>query len=651
MLRKILIIEDEFIVANDLQLTLEKGGYHVCGIASSVKEALEIIKQQKPSLAILDIQLRGKLTGIDLAKELKEQDIAFVYLSANSSRQVLEEAKATEPYGFLVKPFREKDLLVTLDIAWYRHEHSLESKLRKESVLQQSLIDISSEPIDWEQKLLKVATAIQPYIPFDLMNIGVRNEGEETCCSLYRTGFEQYQFIRTKELAVMSGLSIDEVRRLQSLTSPEKRAGFYNEADFEESARQHALKKLYADTFNLAANLSMPLFLAIGNIAQLSFYSRNAVTYNTGHLALLSRLQQSLSIIIENIIFENKVKVLADSPDTKTKEDAGEIEIISNFDGVIGSSPALLNTLDLVTQVAPLETSVLILGESGTGKERIAKCIHDLSPRKSKPLVKVNCAALPATLIESELFGHEKGSFTGATDKRIGKFELAQGGTIFLDEIGDLALDLQVKLLRVLQEKEIERIGGRAPIKIDVRVIAATNRNLEKDLAEGRFRLDLYYRLNVFPVLLPPLKDRKEDIRQLALYFATQGCNRIKKKFNGISSAMMNELNTYHWPGNIRELENIIEQSVILNDGASELTLRRPLQMQATQTVSSTASAQSLINIKQQQQQSEKEYISSILKKTNGRIRGKGGAAELLNLKPTTLESRMQKLGIKKEEI
>jgi DNA-binding NtrC family response regulator len=651
MLKKVLIIEDEFIVANDLQLTLEKGGYHVCGIASSVKEALEIIREQKPSLALLDIQLHGKLTGIDLAKELKEQDIAFVYLSANSSQQILEEAKATEPYGFLVKPFREKDLLVTLDIAWYRHEHSLESQLRKESLLQKSLIGIGNEPIDWEQKLLKAATAIQPYIPFDFLTLTVKSEGQETGCSLYRTGFEQYQFIRAKEMSVMSGLKTDEIKSLHSQAPAEKKTEYYNETTFEESCLQNPLKKLYAATFGLAANLTMPLFLAPANVAQLSFYNRNSITYNAGHLELLSRLQQSLTILIENILFENKTLVLASPPSHKVKENAGETEIISNFDGIIGSSPALLNTLDLVTQVAPLETSVLILGESGTGKERIAKCIHDLSPRKSKPLIKVNCAALPATLIESELFGHEKGAFTGATDKRIGKFELAQGGTIFLDEIGDLALDLQVKLLRVLQEKEIERIGGKTPIKIDVRIIAATNRNLEKDLAEGRFRLDLYYRLNVFPIILPALTERKEDIRQLALYFAIQSCNRIKKKFNGISSGMMNELNTYHWPGNIRELENIIEQSVILNDGISELSLRRPLQIQDTKTVLRDTSAQSLSTIKQQLQQTEKEYISSVLKKTNGRIRGKGGAAELLNLKPTTLESRMQKLGIRKEEI
>jgi len=646
MRKKILIIEDEFIVANDLQLTLEKGGYEVCGIASSVKEANEIIKQQKPTLALLDIHLKGKLTGIDLARELKEQDIAFVYLSANSNQQLLEEAKATEPYGFLVKPFREKDLLVTLDIAWYRHEHSLESKLRKESLLQKQFIEIGKEAIDREQKLLKVFRAIQPHIPFDFVTATTKTGEEETGYSFYRIGFEQYQSIRTKELSVISGSACEEIKRLRSASPVEKIAGWYNDKDFEKLCVQHSLKKLYAETFALQSNLVMPLFLAAG-IFPLSFYSRHADAYHADHLALLSRLQQSLSVTIENIL--STANSFPEKQETKS-EPVTEMEIISNFEGIIGSSPALLSVLDMASQVAPLETSVLILGESGTGKEKIAKCIHDLSPRKTKPLIKVNCGALPASLIESELFGHEKGSFTGATDKRIGKFEQAHEGTIFLDEIGDLPLDLQVKLLRVLQEKEIERIGGKAPIKIDVRIIAATNRNLEKEVAEGRFRLDLYYRLNVFPVVLPALRERKSDIKQLSHYFAVQCCNRMKKKFTGIAASMMNELETYHWPGNIRELENIIEQSVILNDGKTELTLRRSLINASVETMTGSNVVNSLTDIKQQQQQSEKDYISSILKKTNGRIRGKGGAAELLNLKPTTLESRMMKLGIRKGE-
>jgi DNA-binding NtrC family response regulator len=657
MSKKILIVEDEFIVANDLRLILDREGYLVCGVAASVQEARELIKQQKPRLVLLDIHLKGKLTGIDLAKQLREEDIAFVYLSANSNQRVLEEAKATEPYGFLVKPFREKDVLVTLDIAWYRHEHSLESRLHKESLLQNLFIDISNEAIKWEQKLLKVAMVIQPHIPFDYLTAIMKSaeKNDSSGCSFFRIGFEQYQVIGSKELSVISGLKTEELKRLQAAAPVDKIAAYYNERDFEKICQQPA-KELLAKTFDLASVLVMPLFLAGGKIFPLCFYSRRPDAYNTDHLALLSRLQQSLSIVIESILSKEKMDAFSESSENKVAL-MQEIEIISNFESIIGSSPPLLNVLDLATQVAPLDTSVLLLGESGTGKEKIARCIHDLSPRKIKPLIKVNCGALPASLIESELFGHEKGSFTGATDKRTGKFEQADEGTIFLDEIGELPLDLQVKLLRVLQEKEIERIGGKAPVKIDVRIIAATNRNLEKEVAEGRFRLDLYYRLNVFPILSPSLRERKGDIKQLAHYFALQCCSRMKKKFAGISKQMIDELEAYQWPGNIRELENIIEQSVILNDGKSELILRRPLrntiisENNINESINHDQTIKTLTDVKHLQHQTERDYIFSILKKTNGRIRGKGGAAELLNIKPTTLESRMAKLGIKKEEI
>jgi transcriptional regulator with GAF, ATPase, and Fis domain len=323
--------------------------------------------------------------------------------------------------------------------------------------------------------------------------------------------------------------------------------------------------------------------------------------------------------------------------------------IASRFSEIIGRSHSLLRVFDLVARVATSETSVLILGETGTGKELIANAIHHASPRSRFPYIKVNCGALPDTLIESELFGHEKGAFTGALGKKIGRFEQAQGGTILLDEIAEMQPDLQVKLLRVLQEKEIERVGGTETIKMDVRIIAATNRNLEKEVAEGRFRLDLYYRLNVYPVTLPPLRERKEDIPLLANFFAANFSKKAKRNFQSISTRMMTELQAYGWPGNIRELENVIERSVIMSDGNGILELERSLP---AETFSATAlsSLKTLTDVKTLQLRTEKEYILSVLKKTDGRIRGEGGAAELLDLKPTTLESRLKKLGIQKED-
>jgi len=382
-----------------------------------------------------------------------------------------------------------------------------------------------------------------------------------------------------------------------------------------------------------------------GNLFTLTFYSRRPDTYSVDHIGLLNRLDPTLTKVIEQMPAENI------GAGIKSQEKQESLLLHSNinanasgFEGIIGSSHLLLNVFDQITQVAPFDTAVLILGESGTGKEKIADCIHKLSPRKGKPLVKINCATLPATLIESELFGHEKGSFTGATDKRTGKFEQANGGTIFLDEIGEMPVDLQVKLLRVLQEKEIEPIGCRSSIKINVRIIAATNRNLEKEVAEGRFRLDLYYRLNVFPIELPPLRERIDDIPALAHHFLNIYNRKSGKKINGLSDKVLKNMLAYHWPGNIRELENLIERSVLLAKGTIIEDIIFPTQ---TRNISLAGQDMHTKTI----HENERDHIIEVLKKCNGRIWGVGGAAEVLNLPPTTLTSKMKKLGIGKENI
>ena len=459
MRKKILIVEDQFIEANNLQMILEKAGYKVCTIARSVPVALEIAESEKPDLVLLDIFLQGNLTGIDLARKLREKDIGFVYLSANSNKKTLDEAKVTRPYGFLVKPFREKDILVTLDIAWYLHEQYLAST------------------------------------------------------------------------------------------------------------------KLQEDAFR-------------------------------------------------------------QPPDHST---------IPEFKGIIGNSKPLQSVLDAVLVVARSETSVLLLGESGTGKEKIAECIHNISSKKSRPFIKVNCAALPLALIESELFGHERGAFTGAVERRIGKFEQADGGTIFLDEIGEMPLEMQVKLLRVLQEKEIERIGGRDTIKVDVRVITATNRNLEKEVAEGRFRMDLYYRLNVFPITLPALRERKEDIPLLAIHFTHLYSKKIGRPVHDIGSEALKKLLLYDWPGNIRELENLVERSVLLATGNIITDIALPQNQKSTTTLTGTKEPIKTI------EENERDHIVSALRSCNGKISGEGGAAELLNINVSTLNSKIKKLGIKRE--
>ena len=653
MREKILIVEDEFIVANDLRLMLERAGYKVCGIAGSVAESLEIIDKQNPSLVLLDIQLKGKLTGIDLAKQLNERNIAFVYLSANSNQSILEAARATQPYGFLVKPFREKDVLVSLDIARYRHEHSLESKLRREILLRNLLEEILVEDFGWDSKMLKIVRAFQSVIPFDYLAIGTKAEGDIPYVggSFLRIGFDEYQYIGIDEFLIMSKTKMQDLKKMQEKTPPNVTGARYDEKSFLAICIENPVKELIAKTFGLKSNLDIPLPLTGGGVFNFSFFSRSPAIYNVQHLDLLISLKKSLEAAAYGMLDLRGPEIRKDNLPIDVTGESPRQSV--DFEGIIGSNHVLLTILDEIAQVAPFDTSVLILGESGTGKERVAYSVHHLSPRKTKPFIKINCAALPANLIESELFGHEKGAFTGAAERRIGKFEQAAGGTVFLDEIGEMPLDMQVKLLRVLQEKEIERIGGKAPIDVNVRIIAATNRNLEKEVAEGRFRLDLYYRLNVFPVQLPPLRERKDDIEALSNYFVQKYCLKMKKTTPAISRDMMSELHAYHWPGNIRELENVIEQSLILSDGKSDLVLKRSLAPAAgSRPVSHTQqpAIQTFDDVKKIQHQTEREYIISILRKVNGRIRGEHGAAKILSINPTTLESRISKLGIKRED-
>jgi len=313
-----------------------------------------------------------------------------------------------------------------------------------------------------------------------------------------------------------------------------------------------------------------------------------------------------------------------------------EIKLTHNFEEIVGKSQALKNILGKVQQVAATDSTVLILGETGTGKELIARAVHNISGRSGCPLVKVNCAALPANIIESELFGHEKGAFTGAYARKIGRFELANRGTIFLDEIGDLPIDLQVKLLRVLQDGEFERLGNPNTIKVDIRIIAATNRNLEKAIANSTFREDLYYRLNVFPIKVPSLRDRKEDIPFLAKHFIKKFCKKIGRKIEIIPQKVMNELLTYDWPGNIRELENIIERAVIVCQG------KRLEAGDWLPQKSMPAGTQDITTL----EEIEKAHILKVLESTHWQVSGEKGAAKILGLNQNTLVSRMKKLNI-----
>jgi PAS domain S-box-containing protein len=337
-----------------------------------------------------------------------------------------------------------------------------------------------------------------------------------------------------------------------------------------------------------------------------------------------------------------------------------EIKSVHNFEEIVGQSPALMDALEKVNRVARTDATVLLTGETGTGKELIARAIHSASQRRDKPLIKLSCAALPTGLVESELFGHEKGAFSGAISRRVGRFELANGGTIFLDEIGEVPLDVQVKLLRVLQEREFERVGGTSPIKVDVRVIAATNRDLVKSIREGKFREDLYYRLNVFPIALPPLRDRAGDVPLLVHFLVARFAARVGVRIDSVEQATLERLSRYSWPGNVRELENVLERAVILSNGPM---LRIDPEVFASATAARSANAGSLTPSGSEStrqaaagagpttpleslESSTRNHILAALEQSGWVIDGPRGAARSLGLHPSTLRSRMKKLGI-----
>jgi len=316
-------------------------------------------------------------------------------------------------------------------------------------------------------------------------------------------------------------------------------------------------------------------------------------------------------------------------------------EIRSDHDAMAGESPALARVRERIAQVAPTDSTVLIQGETGTGKELVARAIHEQSARRERPLVKVNCAALPRELVESELFGHEKGAFTGALQQRRGRFELADGGTLFLDEVGELPLEAQAKLLRVLQEREFERVGGTRSLRTDVRVIAATNRDLQSRVADGAFRSDLYYRLNVFPIAVPALRERREDIPPLLRHFAAKAARRLGRALDGIAPGFIERASAYDWPGNIRELENMVERAAIVSRGGA---LDGSAFFAETAARSTAARAPAVGTL----EEVERAHILQVLASTGWMIEGERGAARVLGLNASTLRGRLRKLGIRK---
>jgi formate hydrogenlyase transcriptional activator len=371
-------------------------------------------------------------------------------------------------------------------------------------------------------------------------------------------------------------------------------------------------------------------------------------TFTAADVDFLSQAAGQIAIAIENALAYREISELKDKLAQEKLYLEEEIRSEMNFAEIVGKSSALRKVLKRVETVAPTDSTVLIYGETGTGKELIARAIHDLSPRKSKAFVKLNCAAIPTGLLESELFGHERGAFTGAIAQRIGRFEVANGGTIFLDEIGEIPLELQTKLLRVLQEREFERLGSSRTLRTDARLIAATNRDLEAMVAEQKFRSDLFFRLNVFPIQVPPLRERHGDIPLLVRHFAQQFSKRMNKTIDTISSATMDALSRYHWPGNIRELQNVIERTVITSTGPVLKVDVADLKISKSSSPAEKSSAQGSTNggLRDTLEETERQQILKALKQSNWVVAGPKGAAAKLGMKRSTLQLRMSKLAI-----
>jgi formate hydrogenlyase transcriptional activator len=552
-------------------------------------------------------------------------------LGALSFGSLKRDAYPRENVEFLQLVARQ--VAVAVDNALhYKDAQSYQTELRKERDRLQLLLRVNNALVsNLELKALFVAISksLREVLHNDYTSLALHDK-ERNCLKIYALDFPTGSGLLREEMdfsleGSLSGKAFTERRPLliKDFSSPE----------FDSAV----LKRLSQE--GLRSGISLPLISNHGPIATMTLASRNVDAFTESDLELTVQIAVQVAIAVENALafqqigeFKNKL-----AKEKLYLED--EIRTEFNFDEIVGKSPALGRILQQIENVAGTDSTVLILGETGTGKELIARAIHNLSGRNNHTFVKLNCSAIPAGLLESELFGHERGAFTGAIAQKMGRFELADGGTLFLDEVGDIPLELQPKLLRVLQEQEFERLGATRTIHTNVRLLAATNRPLDGMVASREFRSDLFYRLNVFPIIAPPLRDRIEDVPLLVRYFAQKLSRRMNKRIETIPEESMSAMMRYRWPGNIRELENFVERAVILTKGT---ILNAPVWELEHETAAENSSDSRPTTM----EAAEREHILEALRATNWTISGPQGAAARLGMKRTTLQSRMKKLGI-----
>jgi formate hydrogenlyase transcriptional activator len=496
-----------------------------------------------------------------------------------------------------------------------------------------------------ETLLRSVTEILRRVIPLNGVAIAIRNPRNQTF-----SYFLMESTLSSDHFKV--GVEFDRNASIASWVCDHQRAVMRGDLEKEQSFPNDR----HAVAAGILSDCIVPLIVRGESIGTLNIGSAKKNQYSRANLEFLQEVANQIALAIANMLsFEEiaELKVRLEEENVYLQQ---EIRTEHNFEEIVGNSPALLAVLHKVEQVAPTDSTTLIYGETGTGKELIARAIHDRSARKGRPLVKVNCSAMSAGLVESELFGHVKGAFTGALERHIGRFELADRGTIFLDEVGELPLATQVKLLRVLQEREFEPVGSNRTVSVDVRVIAATNRNLEDSIRAGEFRSDLFYRLNVFPIEVPPLRERVPDIPQLAMFFLARFSKKLGKAIRGIPQGALDRLTNYSWPGNIRELQNVIERAVILSRNLV-LDLESDLlsglascdsiaagdhSSQTTHPSSAPSSTPATL------EEIDRSHIIFVLNQTGGIVEGPRGAAKILGLHPNTLRNRIQKLGLKR---
>jgi chemotaxis protein methyltransferase CheR len=592
----ILIVDDETANLKLLKELLSREGYQVRP-SDRPQLAIDSALAQPPALILLDVRMPD-MDGFEVCKRLKQdertRDIPVIFVSALQDAQSRVHGLGTGGVDFISKPFQEEEVLarVRTHLELRNMQLNLEEMVAKctaefvgseakyRGLVENALVGVFSSTLDG--RFIFVNEALARMFDFE----------------------SPEQMIAQRSLEHWS----DQKDRERMLAELQQHGRVTN---FEAETITHTDRHIYVlFSAKQVGNDIIGMVMDITDRKQAETKLQKAYT-------AIEQLQMKLQA--ETAYLQEEIKLEYD------------------FESIIGNSSAIQHVLFKVEQVAGTDATVLVLGETGTGKELIARAIHNRSLRKKHPLVKVNCAALPSNLIESELFGHEPGAFTGAQTRQIGRFEVADGTSIFLDEIGDLPLELQSKLLQVLQDGEFERLGSPRTIKVDVRVIAATNRDLEAQVRKGEFREDLFYRLNVFPLTVPPLRERVEDIPLLAEYFMGKASRRLGKSINILPTSVVNSLKNHPWPGNVRELENVIERAVINSSGpklrlAEELvSLQRdlPTPLKPMKTI-------------------EFDHIVRILEHADWKISGKNGAAEILGLKRGTLRARMQKLGIRK---